>query len=54
MSEIDLNVLDIGGFAPDVLKARDEAVAAAIRARGVAKPRTDGEAPAAADEGAKS
>jgi len=32
----------------------DEAVAAAIRARGVAKPRTDGEAPAAADEGAKS
>lgn len=29
MSEIDLNVLDIGGFAPDVLKARDEAIAAA-------------------------
>ncbi len=29
MPEIDLNVLDIGGFAPEVLKARDEAIEAA-------------------------
>ncbi len=28
MPEIDLNVLDIGGFAPEVLKARDEAIEA--------------------------